>query len=301
MAVKVSVLMSVYNHRDYVAEAINSVLNQTFVDFELIIVNNGSTDGVEEVLSSFSDSRIKVISLTENIRGCLRIAFEESTGDYISILYSDDYYLPSKLFTQAKLLDSMPGISLVYGSVLRLQRSGDFLPSYSLQPKHNTLSPKQAYQAFVECGCFVPPIGHMTRRQAYIPALKSTWFGSDGDCYYVALSNNLFRHDDYVAIMRDHGRNLAKSRLECFRITDEYFAKLFLDEFFIENNHFVKNLTYRYLRLYALDLFRIRKFQEVFKILERLRNYEVDWKLRVVLSVNPFLLFMVNLFKRIKI
>ena len=55
----VSVLMPAYNTANYIAEAINSILNQTFSDFELIIINDGSTDNTHQIISSFTDTRIR--------------------------------------------------------------------------------------------------------------------------------------------------------------------------------------------------------------------------------------------------
>ena len=59
---KVTVLMSVYNGEKYLCEAIDSILNQTFKDFEFLIINDGSTDKTLEVLQSYNDSRIKIIN-----------------------------------------------------------------------------------------------------------------------------------------------------------------------------------------------------------------------------------------------
>ena len=64
---KVTVLMSVYNGERYLREAIDSILNQTFKDFELLIINDGSTDRTKEILNSYNDPRIRVINNEKNI------------------------------------------------------------------------------------------------------------------------------------------------------------------------------------------------------------------------------------------
>jgi len=64
---RISVIMSVYNGEKYLREAIESILNQTFTDFEFLIVNDGSTDGSSEIIQSYQDERIRVINNEQNI------------------------------------------------------------------------------------------------------------------------------------------------------------------------------------------------------------------------------------------
>ena len=64
---KVTVLMSVYNGERYLREAIDSILNQTYKDFEFLIINDGSTDRTKEILDSYNDRRIKIITNKKNI------------------------------------------------------------------------------------------------------------------------------------------------------------------------------------------------------------------------------------------
>ena len=59
---EISVILPVYNSQDYIKEAIESVLKQTFTDFELIVVNDGSTDSTAEIINSFNDSRLRVLT-----------------------------------------------------------------------------------------------------------------------------------------------------------------------------------------------------------------------------------------------
>lgn len=94
----VSVLMPAYNHETYVGEAIESVLNQTYQDFEFIIINDGSTDNTEQVIKSYSDPRIRYYS-QENMDAPRTInrGISESRGKYISIINSDDVYHPERL------------------------------------------------------------------------------------------------------------------------------------------------------------------------------------------------------------
>ena len=89
----ISIIMSCYNAEKTVARAIQSVLNQTYQDFELIIVNDCSTDNSEQVIRQFTDSRIKLINHSENKGAGLarRTAINNMSGDYMTFLDADDY------------------------------------------------------------------------------------------------------------------------------------------------------------------------------------------------------------------
>lgn len=104
----VSVILTSYNHEKYIAEAIESVLNQTFSDFELLIADDGSSDNSREVIKKFSDTRIKIF-LHENNRGP-RIILQEllnvAQGKYIAIHHSDDTWIADKLEKQINFLDA---------------------------------------------------------------------------------------------------------------------------------------------------------------------------------------------------
>lgn len=90
---KISVILPVFNSQKYIRKAVRSVLNQTFTDFELIIVNDGSTDDTINILNSFSDSRIEIINQPNMGPGAARNnALEVAKGDYIMFLDSDDWY-----------------------------------------------------------------------------------------------------------------------------------------------------------------------------------------------------------------
>lgn len=97
----ISITMITYNHEKYISEAIQSVLNQTFVDFELIIVNDGSTDKTEEIIKAFQDSRIIYI-FQENQGPSIAIneAILTAKGKYIAIASGDDISYPHRLQRQ---------------------------------------------------------------------------------------------------------------------------------------------------------------------------------------------------------
>ncbi len=101
MAPTVSIIMPAYNAEQYIGRAIASALDQTFEDFELLIVDDASTDGTIEVVQSFGDSRIKLFVNSENMGAAVarNCALEAATGTWIAVLDSDDWYGSTRLET----------------------------------------------------------------------------------------------------------------------------------------------------------------------------------------------------------
>ena len=97
---KISVILPAYNSQDYIKKSIESVFAQTFTDFELIIVDDGSTDGTSDIINSLSDDRIKIISQSNQGPGAARNnAFRVVSGEYVMFLDSDDWFCPDALET----------------------------------------------------------------------------------------------------------------------------------------------------------------------------------------------------------
>jgi glycosyltransferase involved in cell wall biosynthesis len=129
----VSVCMPAYNVERYIREAIDSVLNQTFKDFELIIIDDGSTDGTHAILEELDkkDTRIRIVT-TAN-RGVSASANEAALmarGEFIARLDSDDVSPPDRLEKQVAFLRSHPDCVAVGGRVLLIDESG--LPLYQM-------------------------------------------------------------------------------------------------------------------------------------------------------------------------
>lgn len=114
--VKISVIMSVYNGEEYLSEAIDSVLAQSFTDFELIIINDCSTDRTGEILDRYAsiDARVKVHTNEVNLRlpSSLNKAISLSEGKYIARMDADDICLPDRLEKQYAFMEENPDVAL---------------------------------------------------------------------------------------------------------------------------------------------------------------------------------------------
>lgn len=113
---RVSVLLSSYNHERYVKRSIDSVLAQTFRDFELIIVDDGSTDHSAEIIRSFADSRIKAFFLNPNqgMGLAFNFAIKQATGTYLARIDSDDFWDPRKLEKQLDYMEHHPSVGACF-------------------------------------------------------------------------------------------------------------------------------------------------------------------------------------------
>ena len=122
---KVSVIIPAYNHEKYITEAINSVLNQSYQDFEIIIINDGSTDSTEQRILSIHDQRIQYISQKNTgAHSAINRGISLAQGDYISILNSDDIYLPKRLETCFNFLENNTNYSVVMTTVEGIDNEG---------------------------------------------------------------------------------------------------------------------------------------------------------------------------------
>ena len=115
MPPKVSVLMAVYNGQAYVREAVDSILDQTFTDFEFVIVDDGSTDETTAIIETYSDSRIKYLRNAKNmgLTKSLNIGLNETGGEFVARIDADDVSLPMRLETQLEFLESRPDLGVV--------------------------------------------------------------------------------------------------------------------------------------------------------------------------------------------
>ena len=112
---KITVLMPVYNGEKYLKESIESILKQTFRDFEFLIINDTSTDESEKIIRSFKDSRIKLIKNEKNIglTKSLNKGLDLAKGEYMARMDADDISLPKRLEIQVAFMDKNPKIGVI--------------------------------------------------------------------------------------------------------------------------------------------------------------------------------------------
>ncbi len=132
----VSVIMPTYNHGKFIGKAIESALNQTYPNFELIIIDNFSEDNTSERIASYSDDRIKCIKFRNHgiIAASRNHGMKHAKGKYIAFLDSDDIWLPEKLQKQVNFLENNRDIFLLYAKCI-VEKDGRQLKIVPKKPK----------------------------------------------------------------------------------------------------------------------------------------------------------------------
>ena len=134
----VSVVMSVYNGEKYLREAIDSILNQTFKDFEFIIINDGSTDDTLKIIKSYKDPRIMLTSReNKGLVASLNEGIERARGKYIARMDADDISVSERLQLQVEYLESNPCVGLVGSQVALVGGNGKIINPLISRPVDN--------------------------------------------------------------------------------------------------------------------------------------------------------------------
>jgi hypothetical protein len=121
----ISVVIPAYNQAPYIAQSVQSVLGQTRGDFELVVVDDGSTDRTPDILAGFRDSRLRVVrQANAGLSAARNAGLRESRAPLVTFLDADDYFLPDKLEVLAAWLDDHPDAGLVVGRARYVDTAG---------------------------------------------------------------------------------------------------------------------------------------------------------------------------------
>lgn len=152
---QVSVILTSYNYGQYLKDTINSVLNQTFKDWELIVVDDCSTDNSVEIITEFanSDGRIKVIRNYENqgLAAAVQTGLIAATGEWVAFLESDDLWREDYLQTKLEAAEKYPGAGFIYNGVEFFDKNAESVRAkfQSIIDKNRKLkSPRKMFYSF---------------------------------------------------------------------------------------------------------------------------------------------------------
>ena len=124
----ISVVIPVYNGEKTIAETIESVLNQSFSNFEIVVINDGSQDSTLDVLSNIQDPRIKIFSYPNaGLSASRNRGFDQSSGEFIAFLDADDLWTPDKLEAQLAALQDNPDAAVAYSWTDFIDETSQFL------------------------------------------------------------------------------------------------------------------------------------------------------------------------------
>lgn len=236
---RISVIVPSYNHARFVRRCIESIINQTCKDYELIVIDDGSTDDSRLILEDLKKQHGFTLILQENAgvaRTLNRAIREHAKGKYISVCASDDYYLPHKLETQLAYMERHPDVPMCYGKVYVVDEDDNVVEKLTVHRNKNLKGGEIFPDILLQK--FHLPVTYFIRKSIFeeVGYYREDIITED---FYMNLSISVNRHigyiDDFLLCYRtfhDYHHKLlttrsAMSHLECinrFR-TSEYYAE----------------------------------------------------------------------------
>lgn len=164
---KVSICCRTYNHEKFIGQAIESVLAQTFQDWELIISDDCSEDNTLEIIKQFQDPRVKILTNQKNIGviSNLNKVISYAKGSYIAIFDGDDIYFPEKIQKQVTFLDNNPDYGAVFSYIDFIGINNDIKAMYTSQINNPSGSQPEMLSKFFYQGNFLAFPTEMFRRE----------------------------------------------------------------------------------------------------------------------------------------
>lgn len=260
----VSVIIPTYNREKFIKAAVESVLKQSFTDFEIIIVDDGSKDSTKEIIASIKDPRLIYVYQDNKGRSNARNnALSLAKGRFITFLDSDDLYLDGKLELQVKYLETNPDFSMVYTSAYCINESGELLKDKYVA--------KASGWIYIDIAFFTPQTitlpTVMVRREVFD---KAGYFDEklhrfeDTDMWRrISKHYKIQAMPEFTCALRTHGENhLINQKPEDIKEALQYYA----NKIFEEDNEFDINIRkkrvsviYRY---YSKAFFTVPHFRD---------------------------------------
>lgn len=223
----ISVIIPTYNHRDFVLATLDSVFAQTFADYEVIVINDGSPDDTAEVLRPLAESgRIRYLEQSNTGQSIARNrGIAEARGEFIALLDDDDLWPPDKLEWQVCALREAPDAGMVGGPTRIVDAAGDFL-------LRTDFIPEPSFKFCVTECPFVSP-GQTLIRASLLRQLgglnPEIWGADDWDLWLrIAKTSRILTQDRDALFYRKHSGNasgnLCRMLDNCLRVADTHLA-----------------------------------------------------------------------------
>lgn len=260
---KISVILSLYNKSLFLREAISSILSQSFQDFELIIVDDQSTDDSVSIIDEFKDARIRFFANTRNMgqADTLNNGLERATGEYVTFAHGDDVWLDCFLERHVTLMDNYCGINISHARAHIVDEEG----SISYGPGKNNDQPysitryQDALKRLMK-GSFITTPSVFLRRGKFPYFNNRFVFACDWDLWLrIAVAGNDFLYiDEPLIYYRQSPENVTSTAIKSgVNIIEDYLA---LSAFFEKNpNH----QRYKSMALRRLSMSTLRRSRDV--------------------------------------
>ena len=214
MISKVSVIIPVYNKEKYIKRCLESVLNQTYSNLEIVIIDDASTDNSMNIVNGIEDERIKIISLSEN-RG-VSIArnkgIEIATGKYICFLDADDYWILDKIEKQVKMIE-LNNYVFVYGGYEYLKNERKHIAHVPTFLDYN----KALKNTAIFTSTVMLNMNILSKEDIYMPNVKS----EDTATWWKILKKGITAYgiDEAIAVYRVGEKSLSSNKITALKRT----------------------------------------------------------------------------------
>lgn len=225
----VSIIMPAYNAEKYISKAIDSVILQTHSNWELIIVNDGSTDRTSEVVDSYKDFRIKLINIDNCGVACARnIGLDNVNGEYVAFLDSDDYWIENKLETQLYYMLCNSNLVMTFSDYFSFYGDNMIIQNKQLYP-FQISNPNDRLLVFN----YIATLTVMVKASIVfeLDGFDKTFFGTEDWDFWIRISKRgEFGYiDKKLAYYREHNEGISKNKrvhlIQEYKVLKKYVLK----------------------------------------------------------------------------
>jgi glycosyltransferase involved in cell wall biosynthesis len=276
----VSIIIPTYNMGQFIAEAIESALNQTFKDFEIIIGDNLSTDNTIEIVEKFKDKRIKLIKNPVNMGAIANFnnLIHKSSGKYVKFLEADDKLDNKCLEKILEIFDQYSSVEMVCTGKFFINEDSKLIGNFAVKKDYNILPPYNSLRILKYGNEFGTPSDVMVKKEVFdeLGVFDDFYdrYLNDWDLWIrIALCKPIYFTSYKSCYVRRHDLQMGKvgviNNLDII-VNAKMYSKIFKNNFFIKNIHGTEMLTYYSYRTFRKSFIN-KSFKEMINFLKILK------------------------------
>ena len=285
---KFSILMNCYNCEKYLKEAIDSIYNQTYSDWEIIFIDNCSTDSSSEIAKGY-DSRLKYFKTSKTIPlgEARQFGLQYCNGEYLAFLDTDDIWLPQKLEKQLEAMEKFPDVQMSYTGVIFIDKFGKKIREYRVTAKSGYIFPHLLKRYEINMQSVV------IRNNIDIQFDTTKEYAPDFDLFMkIASKYPVAVIPEPLVKYRKLANSLTNRKMDRWWIE----TKETLDDIFSSNPELAEKYPQERQEAYskvayykALYLISQNRWREARKELEKVKNSSWEYRILFLLSYSPIL------------
>ncbi|HJE03286.1 MAG TPA: glycosyltransferase [Aliarcobacter thereius] len=221
----VSIVVPCYNHEKYVKETIESIINQTYKNIELIVIDDGSKDNSVQVIQELADKYgfTFIHRPNKGLSATLNEGIKLSKGKYFSAIASDDILMLEKIEKQVEFMESNPEYGMCYGKIVYFEDSIENTFEY---PNSNRQG--WVFDDLLNYGCFIPAPSTFMKKEAFdtVGGYDENLWIEDWDMWLrIAQKYQVGYIDEYLAYYRKHDTNISSQSLKMYKAEKQILEK----------------------------------------------------------------------------